>query len=76
VIVALIPILLIGYSLCLSTEAPSTDVTLVLGTVLITGVGAFVIWDTVLSAASSVAFDPRRMPRDTRILRADRRGAR
>ena len=65
VIVALMPILLIGYSLGASLRAPDTDLILVLGSLLITAVGGFVIWDAVLSAAGSVALDRRRTARRT-----------
>jgi len=68
VVVALMPILLIGYSLEASIRALHADAILVLGTLLITGVGAYVIWDAILSSSGSLAFDRRRASRRTRTL--------
>jgi hypothetical protein len=51
VVVTVVPVLLIGYALAASLLAPDTDVPLVLGALLITGVASFVIWDTLRSGS-------------------------
>jgi hypothetical protein len=53
VIVTVLPVLLIGYSLVASLRAPETDLRLLFGTLLITAVASFVIWDLVRSPVAS-----------------------
>jgi hypothetical protein len=70
VIVAMVPVLLIGYSLGASIMAPETDMSLVLSALLITGVGGFVIGDTLLARWQPVgAMRPVRILRQPRGIR-------
>jgi hypothetical protein len=67
VTVTVIPVLLIGYSLCASLLAPDTDMSLVLSACLISGVGGFVVWDTLFSRPRpAAAFRPVRISRSPR----------